>query len=324
MRTGLTNRVGISEISEEAKSAQSADKTSVSLVITENRYLGVLQAIDNIGQFSFSGQHVLLKPNFNSSDPTPGSTHLDVLKAIVGFIQERDAQKITIADRSGMGSTREVMDELRIFQLAEELGFEVLVLDELSADGWEYVHPASSHWKKGFAVPRLLQEADSIIQTCCLKTHKFGGHFTLSLKNSVGLAAKKVPGDKHDYMIELHTSRNQRKMIAEINSAYSPDLIVLDGVTAFTRGGPANGKLVSPNIVLAGTDRIAIDAIGVAILRMYGTTRKVSKGKVFEQAQIARAVELDLGIHSPDQIQFLTGDERSEEFVSKLTEILVN
>jgi len=34
-------------------------------------------------------------------------------------------------------------------------------------------------------------EAEKVVQTCCLKTHRFGGHFTLSLKNSVGLVAKK-------------------------------------------------------------------------------------------------------------------------------------
>ena len=41
-------------------------------------------------------------------------------------------------------------------------------------------------------------------------------------------------------------------------------------------------------MVLAGTDRVALDAVGVAILRMFGTTREVSRGRVFEQEQIAR------------------------------------
>jgi uncharacterized protein (DUF362 family) len=324
MRTVVKNEVGIGEFQKDAISLAKIDRTAVSLLVTDNRYEGVLQAVNSLGQFSFSGQHVLLKPNFNSSDPSPGSTHMDVLKSLVTLIRDRGAEKITVAERSGMGSTRQVMDDLKVFEFAEEFGLEVLVLDELPADAWEYVQPTASHWKKGFAVPRMLREVGSIVQTCCLKTHRFGGHFTLSLKNSVGLVAKKVPGDKRDYMFELHTSRNQRRMIAEINTSYSPDLIVLDGMTTFTSGGPANGKLASPNIILAGTDRIAIDAIGVAILRMFGTTKKVSKGKIFKQAQIARAVELGLGIHSPEQIEILTSDRKSEEFVSKLTEILYN
>ena len=70
--------------------------------------------------------------------------------------------------------------------------------------------------------------ADGVVQTCCLKTHRYGGHFTMSLKNTVGLVAKRVPGESYDYMTELHGSPHQRLMIAEANAAYTPDLIVLD------------------------------------------------------------------------------------------------
>ncbi|MCG2753467.1 MAG: DUF362 domain-containing protein [Desulfobacteraceae bacterium] len=53
-----------------------------------------------------------------------------------------------------------------------------------------------------------------------------------------------VPTRRHgfNYMQELHTSPHQRKMIAEINAPFSPDLIILDGIEAFVDGGPAEGK----------------------------------------------------------------------------------
>lgn len=323
MKSGVSKQFQVGAVPKELENSQAGTKSTISIVVTKDRFNGVLQAVENLREFSLSAEHVLLKPNFNSADPTPGSTHTDVLRALVMLLRDKGAQKITLGDRSGMGNTREVMEKLRTFELAEELGFDVIIFDELAADVWEYVQPSDSHWKKGFAIPKVLRQVDSVVQTCCLKTHKFGGHFTISLKNSVGLAAKKVPGDRHDYMIELHTSRHQRRMIAEINASYSPDLIVLDAVTAFTSGGPATGKLVSPNVIIAGTDRIAIDAIGVAILRMFGTTKKVSKGKIFDQAQIARAVELGLGVQTPEQIDFTTSDDKSDEFVGKLKEILL-
>jgi uncharacterized protein (DUF362 family) len=115
-----------------------------------------------------------------------------------------------------------------------------------------------SHWEQGFALPRVVRKAGGVVQTCCLKTHRYGGHFTLSLKNSVGFAAKLVPGNSYNFMRELHSSPNQRRMIAEINTAYKPDLILLDGVQAFTNGGPDHGKMVESNVILAGTDRVAI------------------------------------------------------------------
>jgi len=74
-----------------------------------------------------------------------------------------------------MGDTRTVMDRKGIFRLAEELGFGTLVLDELDAGAWERVHLPGSHWRRGFAVARPALDADGIVQTCCLKTHRFAG-----------------------------------------------------------------------------------------------------------------------------------------------------
>jgi uncharacterized protein (DUF362 family) len=73
---------------------------------------------------------------------------------------------------------------------------------------------------------------------------------------------------------------------------------------------------------LAGTDRVAIDAVGVAILRYFGTTPAVSQGAIFEQEQIARAVELGLGVDSPAKIELLTDDPASAAYARQIQEIL--
>jgi uncharacterized protein (DUF362 family) len=268
-------------------------------------------------------QDLFLKPNYNSADPTPGCTHNDTLRALVRALQALGAGRITVGDRSGMGDTRRVMEQKGIFRMADEMGFETVVFDDLDTDGWEKMQVEGSHWQQGFAVARPVLEADGIVQTCCLKTHRFGGHFTLSLKNSVGLVAKWVPGNNYNYMGELHSSPHQRLMIAEVNAAYQPDLILLDGVEAFVDGGPDRGTRVDSQVVLAGTDRVAIDAVGVAILRYFGTTPDVSRGPIFQQAQIARAVELGLGVGGPDEIELVTGDPDSETYAAEIQEILI-
>jgi uncharacterized protein (DUF362 family) len=232
------------------------------------------------------------------------------------------AGPLTVGDRSGMGNTREVMEAKRTFQLGSELGAKVVVLDDLPADEWELVRQPDSHWQQGFALPHPVRKAGGIVTTCCLKTHRYGGHFTLSLKNSVGLAAKYVPGQPYNYMRELHSSPHQRRMIAEINAAYRPELVVLDGIQAFVNGGPDQGKLVNANVILAGTDRVAVDAVGVALLRHFGTTPEVSQGSIFDQEQIARAAELKIGIGSPHQIELITADRESAEYANKIRAFL--
>jgi uncharacterized protein (DUF362 family) len=293
--------------------------TKVALVSTEDRGEGVRTAIDLLGLRSFRGKNVVLKPNFNTADPAPGSTHSDTLRSLVLCLRKTGAKRITLAERSGPGeSTRKVMEKKGIFELARELNFSIVNLEELGPEGWSKIEPNESHWSRGFHFPRIYLEAESIVQTCCLKTHAYGGHFTLSLKNSVGL----VPLKGYPYMNELHSSPYQRQMIAEINTAYSPDLVLLDGVEAFVAGGPDRGTKVVANVLLAGTDRVAIDAVGVAILRLLGTTPEVSRGSIFEQEQIARAAELGLGVSSAEQIQLVTRDTESEAFAAQVRDIL--
>jgi uncharacterized protein (DUF362 family) len=295
----------------------------VALVRSDDRRTGVRRALDLLGADGPAGGNVLVKPNYNSADPPPGSTHDDVLRSLIEWLGEHPSDSILVAERSGMGQTRQVLQQRGVFAMGQELGFDVQVLDELEPEAWQLIQPSGSHWQRGFPFPtRLFQQADYVVQACCLKTHRYGGHFTLSLKNSVGLVARYVPGEGYDYMRELHNCPDQRHMIAEINTAYTPDLIILDGVEAFISGGPARGELVQPNVVLASSDPVALDAVGVAILRHFGTTPAVSQGRVFDQEQIRRAADLGLGASDPDQIEILTDDEAGRTFADKLRQIL--
>ncbi len=298
------------------------DVAYVALVKTTDRAAGVQRAIELLAVNPARSLPVLLKPNLNSADAAPASTHPDVLRSLTLALQEMGARSITIGERSGMGNTRQVMQQTGVFDLADELGLATAVFDELNEKDWVLRQSGDFHWPDGFAVPRLLLDSPCVVQTCNLKTHRFGGHFSLSLKNSVGFAAKTVSSGGINYMEQLHSSNDQRQMIAEINTVYQPSLIVIDGVEAFVSGGPDVGQVVQPEVVLAGTDQIALDAVGVAILRLFGTTTEVSGGAIFGQEQLAWAVALGLGIDSPTKIRFITGDAESRAYAESISAVL--
>jgi uncharacterized protein (DUF362 family) len=287
---------------------------NIALVYTEDRKDGVTKALKLYGKNPVRNKKVLLKPNFNTADPPPASTSMETLRSLILNLKEMGAKEIIVAERSGPVDTEECFTAKGLHTLADELDFSVINLSSQSRDDYILYKPEQSHWKDGFLFSKLYYEAECIVETCNVKTHRFGGHFTLSLKNAIGL----VPRHNYSYMNELHSSPHQRKMIAEVNTAFSPSLIVMDGVDVFVDGGPDKGTKKEANVMLVGADRIAIDAIGVAILRMLGTTNEVSTGAIFDQEQIHRAVELGIGVQSPSEIKILTDSKKAEKLAEQI------
>lgn len=284
-------------------------ETKVSVIKTDSRRRGIREAISLLElEDEFTGKETLIKPNFNTADPFPASTHNDTLIGIIEELRERRAGQITLGERSGPPPTDEVFADKGIYELAEELDFELVNFDRMSEDDLPLQKPEKSHWKDGFRVARPMLESEKIVTTPCLKTHQFGGEFTMSLKLSVGI----VPREGYNYMSELHSSSQMREMIAEINQVYSPDLIVMDAMEVFTDGGPSYGEKKTANLIVAGTDRIAIDAVGIGILQHLGSNSEIMGTNPFEQEQIRRAVELDLGVDDPAKIELVGNDSARE------------
>jgi uncharacterized protein (DUF362 family) len=294
----------------------------VFILKTADRAKGVLLLLNKIGLDDYLGKQVALKANFNSADPFPASTHIDTLRAIVQTIKGAGASDVTMAERSGMGDTAQVLEQMGVLALSRELGFKAVVLDDVGKADWVKFEKAGTHWLKGFYMAKVFHDADKIVQTCCLKTHRFGGHFTLSLKNSVGLVAKKVPSGIYDYMWELHGSPFQRQMIAEINAHYNLDMVLMDGIKAFVTGGPERGTVVEPGLLLASKDRVAIDAVGVAILRLYGVKGRVAEGSIFSQDQLKRAAELGFGVKSADEVKLTPLNDESRVEAERIEPVL--
>ncbi len=290
----------------------------VVLIKTSNRAEGVKRSLALLGLNPAQGRSVLIKPNFNTSDETPGSTHVDTLRALLDWSRTHGAKSLAIGDRSGPEATEQVLEKKGIPALAGSFDAKVINFDALGEDGYLKVTPPGSHWKDGFLIAKPVVETECVISTCCLKTHQFGGVFTMSLKNSVGT----VPRQGRGYMRELHGSPDQRKMIAEINYGYKPALIVLDGLEAFVDGGPMSGPRKTADVFLAGTNRVAVDAVGLAILRDLGSNDAIMKTPIFEQEQISRAVELGLGPSSATDIVIATDDDASRAYAEKITKIL--
>ena len=299
--------------------AMPSTRSRVALVKTDNRKNGVRTSLKVLHMNPAKGKDVLIKPNFNTADIPPGSTHNDTLVALVEEIWAMGAKSISLGERS-YPPTREVMEKKGILPILDKLNVKVIDFDDLEDKDWVLFKPKRSHWPNGFRIARPILDTECLISTGCLKTHQYGGIFTLSLKLHVGV----VPTSRHgyDYMKELHGSPHQRKMIAEINEPFKPALVILDGIDAFVDGGPMTGRRARGEIFLASTDRVAIDAVGIAILKILGSNESIMRPKIFEQEQIARSVELRLGASSPSEIDVIAVDQTSQGFRDQVIMVL--
>src|SRR5206468_11504434 len=90
-----------------------------------------------------------------------------------------------------------------------------------------------------------------------------------------------------------------QERIAELNLAVHPHLSIADGTTIMIAGGPTSGTPARADLLLLSGDRVALDAVGVALIRTFGAWPKVAGMSVWQQRQIRKAVELGVGGRGP-------------------------
>lgn len=148
---------------------------------------------------------------------------------------------------------------------------------------------------KAVSLTEILERVDKIILLPCLKTHKYA-QYTGALKLAVGFV-------KPVERIKLHLFHLQEK-IAELNTLFRADLIIMDARKCFINGGPSEGEVKEPNLILASDDRVAIDLEGIKIIQSFkGNSLKGINP--WSLIQIRKAIELGVGVTNENQYELL-------------------
>jgi hypothetical protein len=105
-------------------------------------------------------------------------------------------------------------------------------------------------------IPKILLEADAIIDMPKMKTH-LHTTITAGIKNMMGILP---PEQKLMY----HREDIHQKLVDIIKLA-KPKLTVVDAVQAI-EGSAMMGRIVDMNLVIAGTDVVATDAVAAAVM----------------------------------------------------------
>lgn len=269
-----------------------------------------------------AGQTVFIKPNavhpFSVGEPgivTSGA----VLASVVALVKERGA-KVIVGDRSARGFASAItLNDTGLAEAAEKAGADEiygapLPMDE--PDAWILTQPPGweATWEPvgGILAMRKILEADHFINVAVCKNHRWAG-FSLTLKNLIGA----VGDDSRDRM--HYVSRDAVGLsndIVTLNGAFSPLMNVIDATTCIVNGGPegilGDEVTTKPGLILASRDRVALDALGAALIQEEQSRVEVEKPdemqsllkstSAWKLPQIARAVEVGLGASGPEAV----------------------
>lgn len=245
---------------------------------------------------------VLLKPNYNTADPFPGSSDPDFIRAVIELLYEAGAGKVVVGERSAYLDTWKVLETSGVVKAAKQAGAEVRVF---GTNGWRVIFDRKA-WRS-VSVPRsrflgrvsLAREAfeiEKIVYVPLIKTHH-AADFTGAIKLSMGFVKPFFD------QIGLHV-RHLREKIAELMLVVKPDLIIMDARKVFISGGPAKGEMRMPNLILASGNQVAIDVEGVKVLQSYPGNSL--RDNAWDLLQIKHAVELGLGPHNEKEYEVIT------------------
>lgn len=224
----------------------------------------LLQA-SGFGQLLKNQKTVLIKPNLVSTQKPPVTTPVELVSAIVDFIQQNDPG-ITIIVGEGTGTvgytTWRPFKELGYIRMAKEKGIDLIDLNDA-----ELMHVRKPECRRfsEMHLPKICLES-FLVSVPVLKAHSFSG-VTLSMKNMIGIAPPlhyQVGGSWkksafHDRIEEA---------IFDLNQYKKPDFTVLDATIGMPQAHLWGATCDPPvNRLIAGKDPVAVDAYGARLLQ---------------------------------------------------------
>jgi uncharacterized protein (DUF362 family) len=192
---------------------------------------------------------------------------------------------------------------------------------------WRRIKPKlATHWPDGFELAELLFAVDHVINVPVIKTH-FQAWFTMAMKSFVGMSHHRTRREFHgtykgnnDLMDQKGTKSRRRGVkvdpkeeeaevyplvarVAELNLGFAPALNILDGTESFVFGGPSHGDTAQAKVAVVSRDRIAADAVGVAVLKSLGCEDRLAKRSPWELPFIKHGIKIGLGIDSVKKLK---------------------
>ncbi|HHX23997.1 MAG TPA: DUF362 domain-containing protein [Thermoanaerobacterales bacterium] len=223
-------------------------------------------AIGSLDAIIKPGQKVLIKPNLAFQAPPESFAVVDprVVEAVVAYVKENSsAGEVWVGDNPSLGMhvgrAKPAFKESGMEEAAIRGGADkVIYFDETEVVEVEI--PEAKVFKKA-AIFKPVLDADVIINLPKMKVH-LAGTVTLSLKNWNGLIPNVHPSAQQQGAHRIDLGQK----FADLYRAVKADLTIVDAIIGMEGQGPHAGTPIEMNLIIAGNDMVATDAVSAYIM----------------------------------------------------------
>lgn len=208
-----------------------------------------------------SGDRVVVTANMVDNKPPSTGTvvHPELLRKIIQYMKRYNPGKITIAAGSGGAPTAQVFGEIGFKKVIDEEQVDFVDLNYGPYTEIRLNHDIVTTTK----INKLLEEMDVHISFTPIKMHK-EATVSLGIKN---VALSWPPAEIHGMpkkKLGIHEALHP--FIVAMGEAVPIDLTILTGMKGMVGTGPSDGKPVDSNLIVAGTDPVAADAVASRLM----------------------------------------------------------
>ncbi len=249
-----------------------AGESRVSLVTGSDRRDMIYQAMKPFEKDirrGIKGKQVVIKPNFVVNNNLLCATHADAVRGVLDFLKPFHKGQALIAESTLTKSgTFEGYKNYGYLNLPNE--YNVKLEDLAKAPATRQFILGENRTPLAIDITNMYLDPNNyIISLTRLKTHDTVVA-TLTLKNIVLGAPVCDPDGAGNQKSKMHSGQPvglnyNMFLIAQLTR---PDFAILDGVEGMQGNGPVSGIPMEHGVALAGTDCIAVDRIGLELMRI--------------------------------------------------------
>jgi uncharacterized protein (DUF362 family) len=240
--------------------ADPKEKPDISVVKGKNYFDITVKAVEELGgmgKFVHKGSKVAILANPQRNNPG-AFTKPAVLEATIQMCKKAGAKEINCIS----WLPEKNWESTGLKKVVDDEGANLLITDRKDESLFKPVPIPKGKSLKEARIMKTFFDSDIFIDMPVTKDHA-GNKFTGTLKNLMGLSSPVTNRTFHkpNWTTDSNAIRHLDQCIADLNTIIKPHLCIVDATEFIITNGPFGpGKLHKPQKVVAGTDRVAIDA----------------------------------------------------------------